>query len=251
MVLCTTIVMVNCIVLNCNYGLKVDYDRGRSLYGCEAEMVSTGTGPDIIYVSDRHDPGMGNDDVLILIFTNSLQLTPLGISNFFPNLKVLSFKNIGSPELTNEHLKGLNNLENLDFGDNNLRIIEPNVFNETRLLQIIRFNNNPIRHIAHNEFSDLEELTFLEMSSTACIDSNATKPVELDILLFRLFIDCPPTFEMTEEKIVNGDLLRSNVQAQIAEETNPILKMLKRIKKEQEKLDERVTILENFKPRNP
>ncbi len=179
-----------------------------------------------------------------LIFNENIEFTPFNIHTFFPNLEALDLLNKGTSELTRESLKGLNSLRLLNFGRNKLQTIETDLFIENPDMERLYFENNPLRHVAFNVFDDLQRLNFLDVTETLCIDQSATTIDQIDSLKFHILVQCPPTFEMLEEKVVNGSLLHKIVAALIDSNIDPIRDTLDKIEEEQRLLIERVDALE-------
>lgn len=233
----------NAIFLECDYGNRSVGTIG-SIYTCLARFHPSPGEKNVTDVSHNHLDGRGDADVQALIFNDDISFTPFNIHQFFPNLVAIDINGRNTSELEKESLKGLQSLRFLSFSRNKLAIIESDLFSENPLIEWIYFEGNPIRHVAFNVFDHLERLRTLYMSDTTCIDEVATNLNDVNLLKFRILVRCPPTFEMLEDKILKGSLLRSIIAAQIDKETDPIKEALEEIAEEQRLLIERVEALE-------
>lgn len=235
---------VNCIYLDCNYRPRTFNDLG-TLYSCDVVTIHpSGGNTTISDVSHNHVGDNGNGDVEALIFLVDIDFTPFRIEEFFPNLVYLSLRNRKTSTLKRESLLGLTHLRQLDFGGNGLRIVEPNLFEGNPDIQRVYFENNRIRHVAFNVFDNLESLETLYMDDNDCIKENANVAGDIDLLKFHILVNCPPTIDMLEDRIVNGSLLKSIVTALIDEKIEPIVERMDEIERTQHDLIERVEDLE-------
>lgn len=82
------------------------------------------------------------------------------------------------------------------------------------------------------------------MDNTTCISQYANNRSDVDILKFRIIVNCPPTFDMVEKKFVNGSLLQNLIASRIEQEVDPILDVLNEIEGELRVISERVNVLE-------
>lgn len=236
----------NGILLDCVY---TDSDIGviGNLYTCTAGILSSPGNRDVSDVTHNHNGGRNNSDVKALIINEDIDFTPRNIHSFFPNLAAFIINNRNTAELTRESLKGLTSLRHFDFGINLLRVIEEDLFVENPLLQWIYFGSNPIRHVGFNVFDDLPNVNTLDMANTTCINLVAISPPDLDNLKFRILVQCPPTFEMLEARLVSGSVLQNIITAHIEEEVDPIRDMLIEMEEEQRSLLARVEVLEEYR----
>lgn len=233
----------NAIYLECDYKNQPVGSIG-TFYTCLAKFHPSPGEKNVTDVSHDHEDGRGDADVEALIFNEPLSFTPFNIYQFFPNLVAIDINGKETSELVRDNLKGLQSLKYFSFSRNKIQIIESDLFAENPLMESIYFDGNPIRHVAFNVFDDLKELRTLYMSDTTCINESATIPNAVDLLRFRILVYCPPTFEMLEEKIVNGSLLQSVIAARIQNEMDPIKEALDEIAEGQRLLIERVDALE-------
>lgn len=234
------------LMLACDYREKVHDDIGL-LYTCEARVVRIG---DVRYVFDisnisEHMNGFDNSNVEALEYNETIGFMPRNVSSFFPNLQLIKANGIQSDSLTHEDLTGFARLRSLRFSNNNLREIGNDLFIDNPLITLVFFDNNKIRHVAHNVFDNLTQLITLNMFDNLCTGQFVySDPDRIPDMLFRLLLECPPTFEMIEERIVNGSRFGLKVQSQIDSATATLQEKLDTVAEQLSLLEERVEFLE-------
>jgi len=242
--LCSIATTSNGLILNCEY-LFLSHSSIGELYTCKAKVFFIEETKYVVDVSHNHLVGLNNSDVKGFVLDQKLDFAPRGINIFYPNLESFVMLNAGSTELTSESLKGLTNLKMLDFAGNNISEVGPDLFVDNSLIELIYLENNPIRHIAYHVFDKLDQLRSLHFYSTDCTNSGVTNNrTAIDNLRFRLFVSCPPHFEMTETKIISGVALEGRVDIQIEKAIEPLYEIIHEIEEELDQLDKRVQILE-------
>lgn len=238
------LVVANGLWLECNFVFTNQGELGRT-YTCLANIVSIGDERSVSEMYGEHVDGQNDSSVHALLYNQIINFTPRNISSFFPNLRVLQANSINSSELRREDLEGFKSLTSLRFANNNLREIDNDLFIKNPLLTSIYFEHNPIRHVAHNVFDSLTELNTLYMFNTSCTSKfAANNRSDVELLKFRLLLECPPTFRMTEERIVNGDALSDKVKFQIDNELDIFYTKLEAMEEQQSDLEQRVKVLE-------
>lgn len=233
-------------MLDCNYTMTSNWNSG-SIYTCTARIVFLGDTREIVDVSYDHLPGLTNADVRGLnIINQSLTVVPRGISNFFPNLQSLYLFDVSVDEVTNSDLTGLGGLKQFRLAAN-VQTIESDLFINNPLLESIEFTTNPIQHVAHHVFDNLVNLTSLHLTKATCIDESTVKNrADTKLLTFKLIVNCPPSFEMTETKIVDGNRLQNKVDERVGLKTDPLVELLLESEKRVEELEGRVEALEQL-----
>lgn len=217
------------LMLNCMYSLA-----GKD-YECTAQVFFVGDSRIISEVSHHHLVGKNNSDVTRLNIKNQdVGFIPHNVSEFFPILSYFAVYSTAITEFTRDSLKGLYKLREFDAHSNKIESIDGDIFADNPLLVSIRFNDNPIKHIAYRVFDHLTSLTTLHFTTTTCINSkadlNRTTTVKL---IFQLEISCPPSFEMLEAQIVSGEKL----EEQITEKITPLLEAMNLLKQRVELLE--------------
>lgn len=189
-----------------------------NLYSCEASVIFFGHERNLTQVSNNHMIGRNNSDVHLLIIRDQLQLSviPRNINQFFPNLEAIMINNTRINEFSRIELEGLANLKQFHFGDALVTKLGNDLFIENPLMDSIRFENNPIQHIAQQIFDHLRSLVRLTFINTTCVDDLvATNRTGVLNTMFQVIVNCPPTIAMVEEKIINGPGLAKRIEQQV------------------------------------
>lgn len=230
--------------LLCDFSFTTQGDLG-SIYTCAGRVVFAGDTRYVTELDGNHVEGQNDTNVEALLYNQDIGFTPRNISRFLPNLKLLHANAINSPELGREHLEGLQSLRTLRFGNNKLREIEYDLFIDNPLLTAIYLEYNPIRHVAHNAFDHPSGLLTLYLFEAACTTGFASNNRgDVELLLFKILLECPPTFRMIEERIINGSELNNKIQSQINSDFDILHTRLKAIEEQQSTLEQRVEVLE-------
>jgi Leucine rich repeat len=197
-------------------------------------------------VSRNHLAGRDNSDVKGLSITNQdIGFLPFNIHEFFPNLETIDATN-AFKEISREALIGFPKLRQLHLNTNKIQIIEPNLFEGNPNMIAISFVNNPVKHVAYNVFTNLTSLHSLRFDFATCHSQAAElNRANVELLMFRLLVNCPPTFAMTENKILSGIEFEKTIDEQIAERVNPLMWTIHEMNDKIKELEERLARLEN------
>lgn len=210
--------------------LQCIYTLQGSEYRCTAQVIFVGDSRIISEVSHNHLAGKNDSDVTQLFIQNQVVgFIPHNVSDFFPILNRFDVNNASITELTRDSLKGLYRLRIFQVNVNQIEGIRGDIFMDNSELQQINLINNPIKHVAHRVFDHLTQLTYLNFQTTTCINSNANTRAATVQLIFQLLLSCPPTFEMIETQIINGEkleeqfsVIRNETDEQIVEEIGAV-----------------------------
>lgn len=180
-------------ILDCKYSVMDDW-KTFMVYTCEARFITISGSREVTAVSGTHAEDQNENDVEGLRLTNqNIGFFPRSIGDFFPNLVAIRMDYIGVVAFTPEDFIGLSNLRQLAMEFNNLQVIDYNSFGGSPLIRSIDFNHNPIRHVAHNAFVRLTELSTLLVFSAVCIsDGYVNDRSAVETFLLQLTIKCPP-----------------------------------------------------------
>lgn len=131
--------------------------------------------------------------------------------------------NSGLETITQDDISEHKNLKQLYLVPNKIQVIESNTFDKNPLIFALWFNENPIQHIGYNAFKSLNALTVLRFASTRCInqsvDGNRNNVISM---MFDLLVKCPPSFEMSREKLLTGVEFQKSVDEQVSDRINPL-----------------------------
>lgn len=194
------------------------------VYGCHAAIIFIGDIRIVTNVTgDGHLHGLSNNDVKAFVGNGGiLKHAPHNLHEFYPNLEVLEMLGVELEEISAEALSGLYKLRTLIVPYNKIKVIGNDLFKNNPLMIGVSIHNNLIRHVAHNVFDHLDRLERILFQLTSCMDAAAGTPDELNLLKFRLSVNCPPTFEMIQERILSGDEFQKKVDQRAAEIVSPL-----------------------------
>lgn len=119
---------------------------------------------------------------------------PRGLGFFFPEIEAIYIVNCGLEHISSDDLQGLPNLKVLDLINNNLRVLESDLFKYNPLVKSFSVAENPIKHVGHNIFHSLLSLSTVSFRATQCIERDILQNRDaIKILIFDLTVSCPPT----------------------------------------------------------
>ena len=125
-----------------------------------------------------------------IIITNCKHLKKIRMFAFrnLPNLKTLIVANNPAlSELEHHALGGLNHLDYLSIGQNNLNEIDGYVFSQSTSIKVIDFIGNPIKRIKNNAFHGLKNVSDLILSHH--VNATPISVIEEDSFISTAFVD--------------------------------------------------------------
>lgn len=191
------------IAVDCLFHMETFSTIG-SVYTCEARILFD-ENEKVTWVYGTHQIGKGHGDVNAFYATpQNLHFFPTNIENFFPNVVVLYFRANSISYVSNGHLTPFRNLQYLSLQANKITSLDSNLFSGLISLKFVNFNNNNIRHVAHD--INLPDSGCIYFNDNTCIHQQAETPAEITFLKLNLLRQCPPTIlqiETTLEKRPN------------------------------------------------
>lgn len=236
----------NSIILDCTYQIQTLWNI-QNIYVCTARVIVVGDLRNVTDVSQNHMTGRTNDDVKgISIRGQTLRFVPRNIDAFFPNIESLFVQQSQIQELFSKDLKNLPNLREVNMDGNLIEVISADLFEENQNITGISFSLNPMKHIDYKAFEKLPNLTTLFFSNSLCISHQAwNNRAEVLRMIFLLLVNCPPSFEMTERRLVNGVELQKSVDVQVADRINPLTWNVFEMDQKLDNHEERIAKLED------
>lgn len=193
----------NAIVFNCNFN-NVNWVNTGVSYTCTATIQGLAV-PVLSNVTGNHAENKTNNDVGALAVSNQeMFIIPQNISNFFPNLTILSLSNLRIYRVSSFDIAQFPELQVLILYNNNLDSLDGNLFVRNSLLEYINLSSNQIRHLGPNIFNPLRNLRVLRLQRNICIDEYSENATNILTFCWKAAFNCPPSFEQLESEIVNG-----------------------------------------------
>jgi Leucine rich repeat len=222
----STFLSIDSLILECDYSVRSNW-RIFNVYTCTGKVLLVGDPQVITEVSTNHLNSNNNNYVRSLLIENqSLRLIPKNISNFFPNLESLNINRCGIEKIEREDLSDFPNLLQLHLNPNRISEIGNNLFEGNSRLKFITFSGNPIKHVAQNVFDDLKELEYLDIEAGTCVSQITRNRDQVLSFMFKLAVNCPPTFDMNferiEAKLGQSNALKQVIDDQVSKEIDPI-----------------------------
>lgn len=216
----------------------MDFWNINSLYSCDARFIQLDNSQVITDVTQNHQAGKNNSDVLGLwgAFQN-LKFIPLRIAHFFPNLEALFMGYNEIEFVTREQLSGLRKLKQFDVPVNRISAVDSFIFVDNPHMTWISFYLNPLRNVGAHAFSNLPFLRSLALPNATCIDGRVDNdPTAIPNLIHELYVVCPPSLAQIESDILNGEKFQQRI--------DPLLTAIQAAEKRLEDLEARVLFLE-------
>jgi hypothetical protein len=186
------------VIINCNYKITT-WSNSLSVYSCWSSTENSGSLRTIEALRGNHFKGWSNWDVQgFYDASNTLQYIPTNLGNVFPNLKVID---ITAPLvlLSASDLKPFPNLAQLYIYRFMFTSSESDLFQYTKILQIVHMSYGRLRNVGVNILSGLSQLTEGYFNDNTCINYRATTPQMMAILKQKLSSQCSPfsTYQTT------------------------------------------------------
>lgn len=140
-------------------------------YGCiiKSQIISEEVALELVgdHLAEKNDL----DVAALLICDCSITRTPQGLAKKFPNLTVLGIFNSNLKQIEREDLKEYSKCIELDLCSNKIEYLPHNLLHDMKKsLEFINFNNNKIQIIHPNVFDGVKKLKYLDLSRNVCID---------------------------------------------------------------------------------
>lgn len=203
------------ITLNCQFTVTDFWEIG-NIYACKGSFTvyeNLDSERLITSLLGSPDDNKTNEDVLgVKFYAVKLTFVPRGLESFFPNIKAFTATSCDFTEISQLDFIGFENLRQIHFYGNKLQSLSSDLFESKLNLQHISFGGNPLRHVGPNTFRRLKNLESLYLERSNCISAFAIRnKVEVDKLIFKLAVSCPPSYEMLEDELTKSSALIKKV----------------------------------------
>ena len=195
----------NALIFNCNFQ-NVVWTRVGLQYTCTASIEGFPS-PVVTNVTGNHQNARTNADVnAVSISNHNLEYgIPRNIEDFFPNLTVLSFSNVGIYRISSLDISPFPGLKVLILYRNQLDSLDAETFSANSEIEHISLSSNQLRNFGPNLFSSLPNLKNIRLQNNICIDESGDDSVDnMFEFTWRVSVNCPPSFEQFEREILNG-----------------------------------------------
>lgn len=153
-------------------------------------------------VNGEHLDGKSNKDVLKLNIENQECIfLPHGFEKHFPNIEGLRVAASMLVELTQSDISVFPKLRNCDMFNNNIEVLERNLFEKNRDLEYLYFGDNRIRSVGYNILKPLTKIHTVVLQFNKCIDKNVYSPTEMTTFQQTLNEKCSTLTETDARKL--------------------------------------------------
>ena len=163
------------IKLECEY--NISWNVVIDSYYCKAHNILNINSYDEAFIDSVEDvPTDFEDRSLVEGFyalNNTINYFPRQLDKFFKNLKYIGIEMSQLKEIHQSDLKPFTKLLQLNLYENQLEVINKNLFAFNLNLKYVSFANNKISFIDSNVFDNLINLRFLFLRSNECINMDA------------------------------------------------------------------------------
>lgn len=206
------------IFLDCTYTMHAGGSPLGTVYTCiNPRVIQINQTRNVVGVSQNHLAGRSNQDVISLIIQNELSLDfiPEDINLFFSNLEGIIFNNCPITTFTKYDLRPFPKMRHFGIHRTQMTTIRGDVFQYLPDLERLQLNINRITNIGPGLFQYTPKLSVVFFDSNLCINSQATSIAAVATMGAELAFRCPPTVEMIEEIILDGDNFRTALNDQL------------------------------------
>lgn len=203
------------ITLDCAFGMR-GFEIVGSQYNCQPRVTQNSQSRSVVAVLGNHQTGRSHQDVLAVTFIGQpISHIPQNMNRFFPNVETIRIDNCPIQSFTREDLRPFPRLRYFVLHLGQLRTINGDVFMYSPQLQFVWLGNNQITNVGPGLLQHSPRITQLYFPANPCISSSATTATAVANLGRELGFRCPPTVEMTEEFILQGENFQAAVCAAI------------------------------------
>jgi len=159
----------------------------------------------IYNLTGAHIAGMSNKNVTNFhAYNTNTKYFPKGLELIFKNLKRISIIDGPLKELTQEDLEPFPELVEMYLYNNDIEVLEDDIFNFNPKLAIIQLNNNKLRAIGDDVFNNLNNLVNLNLSHNLCINKKAENDsTALESIISHIRLHCNIMDFMYIDKVIN------------------------------------------------
>jgi hypothetical protein len=214
------------IHLNCNFKQKSGYTIIDKMYACEILSSLTITKPNaIVYrVFGNYTDQMKSIDVTGFISESAGPLyIPKDLHLFFPNLKGILIKHGRVKEIHQSDIKFLTKLEYLNLDENDIEVLETDLFKFNAALKVIWFYNNKLKSVDLQVMRTLPNLQDVDFRPS-CSEIRCETKSSVAQCLDRISEKCPAGNVKLEQQIKTKDedvkALKSQLLTLASEKSN-------------------------------
>lgn len=173
------------------------------------------------------------------IFGQSCHYFPDGIHDVFGNLEGLLIAYCGLKSISSSDLKPFTLLQVLFLPNNDIVVLEKDLFKFNYRLKAVVLSNNRIKHIAFEILTPMKQLTKIFLYKNHCIDNWAVNPNQIQDLVTEMIERCPPEVKKLPK-------VKSEIMMKFDEVDLKISKLQNEMRSKYEALNQQLELLETL-----
>lgn len=175
LVLCLSVTLA--FQIQCTYTSDHSYYVLGKIYRCELQNNLNINLQYLTFIessSGSHSSSKSNNDVLGFQADNKhIEYFPSGLDYIFVNLQLISISYGRIKEVHRTDLRPFPKLITIYLDNNDIEVIEDNLFGFNPDLQAVSFVSNKLVHVGQRAFDNLNQLRYLWLNKNPCIDGEA------------------------------------------------------------------------------
>lgn len=234
------------IILDCTYSMA-NWDHIGNVYTCYPKLLQLDGGNNVVGVTQNHLSGKSNADVAAInIGGQAVNQIPSNIESFFENLLLIHIESTTLKSISRKDFKPFPKLKSLRIHNSLVEKVHGDTLID--LPSLIRFYliGSKLTNVGPGLLQHSTTLTSVNFSGSLCITSSADNATQIAALTRELAHKCPPSVEMTEEIILEGENFQDAVNGQVEPELQVIGARVEKLEEKNERADERIDELEKF-----
>lgn len=234
------------IILDCTYSMLIWKVVG-TVYTCQARLLYLEDGHNVIGVTQNHLSGKSNADVATLhVIDQAVDRIPTNIGVFFENLQMIFIASTTLKSISKKDFQPFPKLRRLSLYNTIIEKVYGDTLMYLPLLERFDLQDSTLTNVGPGLLQHTAVLTSVSFSGNLCVSSSATNATEVAALSRELAFKCPPTVEMIEEIILEGENFQEAVDEQVEPELTVLDIQIKTLEEKNERAERRIEDLEKF-----
>lgn len=180
----------NSVTFECKFETAT-WPNIKNTYSCDVQSIIADDNGDILTVTGDHAKGKDNGDVKFLNVGLAIYNIPKNIGNIFKKLKEVQFWFAGLRSISADDIKQFSDLEIFSVHGNELESLDSDLLSHNSKFKWIDFRNNSISQIGPNLLKSLKDLDVIFFSGNICINRDAESSKTIKELIEQLPVLCP------------------------------------------------------------
>lgn len=218
-IVAASIIAIVCTAIEVSYEFRYEnWAVIERAYECKVHnLMIKSQNQTLTNVYGKHSSGKNNKSVIGLhILGQICYFVPKRINETFGNLEGLLIAHCGLKKVSSSDMQQFPKLQVLFMPNNDLEVLERDLFKHNQYLKAIVMNNNKIKHVGHEILTPLKYLTKIYFYKNHCIDTVAVNPNQMEELIIELIDHCPPVAKVIPKVKSETQLKFEEIDARIS-----------------------------------